>query len=122
MNDTKVIDTNALRSNTQNAGHLIAILSWLVLFIMATVTASVLAVDFMGTKLEKPDSIFWPIVFAWYGFGFILMITAHGLKQHQQWARYLGSFLGSISIIAFPVGTVMGLFILSYLHKGWHEK
>lgn len=115
-------DKNVIKTNTQNAAHLVAILSWLVIFIMATVTISVLAVDFMGAKLEKPESAFWPIVFAWYTFGIVLFITAKGLKQHLQWARYLGVFLGFISLIAFPVGTVMGLFILSYLHKGWHEK
>jgi ABC-type transport system involved in multi-copper enzyme maturation permease subunit len=113
--------SNVTKTNTQNAGHLVAILSWLVLFIMSTVVVSVLMVDIMGSEVEQPDSVFWPIIFACYGLGFILLIVARGLKYHYQWARYLAGFLAIVFLIAFPVGTVMGLFILSYLKKGWDE-
>lgn len=114
--------SNVIKSNTQNAGHLVAILSWLVLFIMCTIVVSVLMVDIMGADIEQADSAFWQIVSACFAFGFVLLLTARGLKYHQQWARYVGTLMAFISLAAFPVGTVLGLFILSYLHKGWHEK
>lgn len=114
-------EKNTVKSNTQSAAHLLAILGWLVLFIIVTVTASVLVVDIMGDELESPNNSFWPIVIACYCFGFTLLIIANALSQHRPWARYVAAFIAFISLIAFPVGTVLGLFILSYIHKGWHE-
>lgn len=115
-------ENNLAKTNTQSAAHLLAILAWLVLFIIVTITVSVLVVDILGEELESPNSSFWPIMFACYCFGFILLAVAHSLKQHRLWARYVAGFFAFISIIAFPVGTVLGLFILSYIRKGWHER
>jgi uncharacterized protein YacL len=110
-----------LKSNTQNAAHLVNILSWLIFFIIGVMIASVLVVDFMAVDYESPNSSFWPIMAACVMFGIVLLITAAGLKKHLQWARYLAAVIAILSLIAFPVGTVMGLFILSYLRKGWNE-
>jgi len=117
-----MIQNNIYRTNTQNAGHLLAILGWLILFIIGTVTASVLVVDIMAKELENPNTSFWLIVTACYCLGFVILITANALKHHRAWARYLGSFLAFVTLIAFPVGTVLGLFILSYINKGWTEQ
>lgn len=114
-------DSKKINSNTQNAGHLMMILGLLVLFIIATICISVMMVNFMGDEVERPDSLFWPIIAAVAAFGFVLLFIANRLKGHHHWARYFASFLGAFSLIAFPVGTVMGLFILSYLYKGWEE-
>jgi len=110
-----------MKSNTQNAGHLLAIFSWVLIFIIVTVFASVLVVDVMGNEFEKPNSDFWPIMTISIVAVIILLITARGLKFHRQWARYLGIFLAIISLAAFPVGTVLGLFAISYILKGWNE-
>jgi hypothetical protein len=114
-------DSKKINSNTQNAGHLMMILGLLVLFIIATICISVLMVNFMGEEVERPDSFFWPIIASLFAFGIVLLIIANRLKSHHHWARYAASVIGTISLIAFPVGTVMGLFILSYLYKGWEE-
>ena len=115
MTDSKI------KTNTQNAGHLLAIFSWVIIFIIGTVLLSVLVVDVLGVELENPDSYFWPTMGVCIGFVIALLVTARGLRFHKQWARYLGGFLAVITLLAFPVGTVLGLFILSNLVKGWHE-
>ncbi len=112
---------NTNKSDTQNAAHLLTILSWLIFFILGTIGISVLAVDLLSHEVERPGSFFWPAIYACVGYGSILLITANSLKHHRQWARYATAFLAFISLIAFPVGTAMGLIILSYLHKGWNE-
>lgn len=114
-------DSTIIKSNSQNAAHLLAILGWLILFIMGTIILSVVAVNFMAQEVERAESSFWLIVNTCVSLGFLLLLTAHYLKQHRKWARYLGAFLGFWALFAFPVGTVLGLFILSYLHKGWEE-
>ena len=115
MTDSKI------KTNTQNAGHLLAIFSWVLIFIVVTILLSVLVVDMLSVELEHPDTYFWPIICIFGGFIAALLVTARGLKFHQQWARYLGGFLAVLTLAAFPVGTVLGLFILSNLVKGWHE-
>ncbi|MEE9331280.1 MAG: hypothetical protein V3U89_03515 [Methylophilaceae bacterium] len=114
-------ETNAVSSNTQNAARLLAILGWLLFFIIGTVIASVLVVSYMGQEAERSTPLFWFTIIAIVCLGLILLMTANSLKRHRHWARYVGGFLAVVSLIAFPVGTVMGLFILSYLHKGWNE-
>ncbi|HIE91118.1 MAG: hypothetical protein ABGW96_01015 [Methylophilaceae bacterium] len=110
-----------VKTNTQNAGHLLAIFSWVIIFIIGTVLLSVLVVDMLGVELEHPDSYFWPTMAVCIGFVIALLVTARGLRFHKQWARHLGFVLAVIVLAAFPVGTVLGLFILSNIIKGWKE-
>lgn len=110
-----------IKSNTHNAGHLLAIWAWLLLFVVGTIIMSVLVVNFMGDEPEKSTALFWTIINSILVLSVIVLVTAKGLKQHKQWARYVGILLAAMALIAFPVGTVMGLFILSYINKGWHE-
>ena len=114
-------DSTVTKSNTQNAAHLLAVLGWLILFIMGVIIASVVVVNLMTQEVERASFWFWVILNTCVSIGFILLITAYYLKQHRQWARYLGGILGFLALFAFPVGTVLGLFILSYLNKGWDE-
>jgi glucan phosphoethanolaminetransferase (alkaline phosphatase superfamily) len=115
-------DNAAIKSNTQNAGHLLSIFSWVLIFIIFTIFASILAVDTMSDEIEKPNSDFWPIMMAFVGYVVLCLLAARGLRLHQQWARYIAGVLAVLALIAFPVGTVLGLFMLSYLKKGWHEQ
>ena len=113
--------SETIKTNTQTAGHLLKILSWLVFFIAGVMVLSVLAVDVMAPEYESPNSTFWPIMLASFAFGAWLLFTAKALHHHYQWARYMAAFISVISLVAFPVGTFMGLFILNYLRKGWDE-
>jgi hypothetical protein len=110
-----------IKTNTQTAGHLLKILSWLVFFIAGVMVLSVLAVDLMAPEYESPNSTFWPIMLACFAFGALLLFIAKALHSHLQWARYMAAFISVISLVAFPIGTFMGLFILNYLRKGWDE-
>lgn len=114
-------DSNT-KSNSQNAAHLLAILGWLVIFIGTVIVGSVMVVNHMAKESEHVNPGFWPTITFAFCIGIAFLVTAKNLKSHHRWARYVASFLSIVSLAAFPVGTVMGLFILSYLHKGWHEK
>jgi glucan phosphoethanolaminetransferase (alkaline phosphatase superfamily) len=111
-----------INTNSQNAARLIKVLGWLVLFIIGTMAGSVLVVKFMAEEFERANPTFWPVVIACLILGFILLFVAKALAQHKQWARYAGMFFAAWALILFPVGTVLGLFILSYIYKGWDEK
>ena len=117
-----MVTSNAINSNSHNAGHLLVIWAWLILFVVGTIIVSVLVVSFMGDEPEKSTTLFWTIIGAITLLSFVILFTARGLKRHRQWARYVGLFLATLALIAFPVGTVLGLFIISYIHKGWNDR
>jgi hypothetical protein len=41
--------------------------------------------------------------------------TARGLENQRAWAKWLGYALGTIELVYFPVGTVVGIAIWVYL-------
>jgi len=110
------------KSNSQHAARLLNILALVLLFIVITMIAAVLVVNFAGDEPEQTTVTFWLSIGSMVLLNATLLIAAHGLSKHKPWARYLSTFLACLALIGFPVGTVMGLFILGYLHKGWHEK
>jgi hypothetical protein len=44
-----------------------------------------------------------------------------GCKNRKEWARIVTLVLGFLSLIAFPVGTVIGFFMIRYSIKEWPE-
>jgi hypothetical protein len=47
--------------------------------------------------------------------GAVDLIAAIGVRQRAPWARFLGIVLGVLLLPLFPVGTVLGLFVLTGL-------
>ena len=43
------------------------------------------------------------------------------IKEHKDWGRTVGIILGCIQLIGFPIGTIIGAYILWCLIKGWNE-
>jgi hypothetical protein len=46
------------------------------------------------------------------------LVTAAGVRRRSNWARFLGIFLGVLMLPLVPVGTVLGLFVLTGLLDG----
>lgn len=49
------------------------------------------------------------------------LFVGSALKAHNNWARIVGIVYGSICLIGFPVGTVIGAFLLWWLVKQWDD-
>ena len=70
---------------------------------------------------DSVSGIFWAL----FGLGFALLATAGGgvlsliagwgLLALKEWARWLVIVLAILSLVAFPIGTVIGGFIIWYL-------
>ena len=43
------------------------------------------------------------------------------IKEHKDWGRTVGVILGTIQLLGFPVGTIIGAYILWCLIKGWND-
>jgi hypothetical protein len=46
------------------------------------------------------------------------LVAAVGMLKMREWGRFLGIFLALFSLLAFPVGTIIGIAILWYLFQG----
>jgi len=109
-------------TNSQNAARLIKVLGWLDLFIIGTMALSVLVVKFMAEEFERANPTFWPVVIASLLLGVFLLFVSKALAQHKPLASCAGALFAGLVLFLLPVGTVLGLFILSYIYKGWHEQ
>lgn len=47
--------------------------------------------------------------------GAVDIIAAVGVRRHAKWARFLGVIIGVLMLPLFPVGTILGLFVLAGL-------
>jgi hypothetical protein len=45
-------------------------------------------------------------------FGAIFLFTAKGISNRKNWAKIVGILLGVLMLPGFPVGTVLGIFVL----------
>ena len=48
-------------------------------------------------------------------------VLAKALRLHKNWARIIGIVKAALGLIVFPVGTIIGGFILNWLLNGWGE-
>ncbi|OGF59553.1 MAG: hypothetical protein A2Y62_03680 [Candidatus Fischerbacteria bacterium RBG_13_37_8] len=58
--------------------------------------------------------------------GVLYLLTAKGIANKKHWAKIVGIILGIISLPSFPIGTILGIFILIGLFgqdaDSWFEK
>ena len=52
------------------------------------------------------------------GGGMLSLVTGWGLWRLKGWARWVAIGLAAISLLAIPIGTVIGALIIWYLFKG----
>jgi hypothetical protein len=45
----------------------------------------------------------------------VAWVTARGIEEQKNWARWVGILLGLLELVSFPIGTVIGIAILVYL-------
>ena len=48
----------------------------------------------------------------------ISLVAGYGLLKMREWGRFLGIFLAFFTLLAFPIGTIIGAVILWYLFSG----
>jgi hypothetical protein len=50
-----------------------------------------------------------------------LFSVARGLMKGRRWARLAGILCGTLALVGFPVGTVLGCYMLWQLLFRWHQ-
>ena len=47
--------------------------------------------------------------------GVVALVTGFGLLQLRNWARWVAVALAAVSLLAFPVGTIIGALVIWYM-------
>ena len=115
------------------AGRLIRLLGWIALLLSLGVP-SLIFIDGWIHRFKPPTGLYTlydvstpPLrthpgvitVILFLAFSFIFLAVGKASKEHKNWARTAGIVLGTIVLPVFPIGTVIGPFILWYRIKGW---
>lgn len=106
-------------TSTVKAGRLIQMFGWVNLFFAATIAAMI---ALLGTT--DPDlTVEWNVlVFMWAGLvSLAYFLVGESVKQHRAWAKIAGAALAVYCLLSVPIGTLIGVFVLVYLVRGWKE-
>ena len=90
----------------RRAGRIFRVVA--VLIAAGTLLLSVPAVA-AGRSLNLPLFVFNLALAA------VAWVTAGGIEEQKNWARWVGILFGFVELLNFPIGTVVGMAILIYL-------
>ena len=88
-----------------------------VLYICAVtliLAAMALAPDVKVTSLIFPIIVFGVVIVAH-------LVTAKGARQSKPWARNASIVISVLLLIGFPVGTLIGIYLLANTWKPWSQ-
>jgi O-antigen/teichoic acid export membrane protein len=54
-------------------------------------------------------------------FVFFQLALGAAIKQHKEWGRNVGIAYGVLCLFGFPIGTIVGAYVLYCLIKGWGQ-
>lgn len=109
---------------TRKAGRFFMLLGWLSLAVTVLVSVATI-LPMTGDVAERisPEEITILVTIT----GVLLLLSTlylwvgSALKSHRRWARSAGAVLALVSLAHLPIGTLIALVVLYYLHKGWYE-
>jgi hypothetical protein len=105
------------------AGRLIRFLAWLQLVaLIGIATAIIVPIVTSGKGMIAQVSLFEALAIALVlGIAKLFFVLGTAVKEHKEWARKVGIGLGILLLFGFPIGTIVGAYILWALIKGWQE-
>ncbi len=87
----------------------------IIIGILEIIFAALAILSGLSFSLLLPFGAVFSLVIA--AIGVILMIAAISLFSGHNWARIFNIVIAAISLIAFPVGTIIGVIVLVYLTR-----
>jgi hypothetical protein len=70
---------------------------------------------------ETPPAGFVGILVVMLGFFALHFFIARGAKARQPWARIVSLIIGLLMLFGFPVGTIIGIYLISASWSEWRE-
>ena len=99
------------------AARVMRLVGWISLVLGAAAIVAVFRPSFdANTPLP---GVFWVIAVLMVGLPALMIVIAQGLFAQKPWARTAGIVYGVFALFGFPVGTIIGIYVLWQLRKGW---
>ncbi|MBI3564569.1 MAG: hypothetical protein HY079_05160 [Elusimicrobia bacterium] len=103
----------------EKAGRLFRLIAWLQLIAFLGILAAI-AIPVFATGRMPPASSLLALLF--FIFPAVYFKVGTAIKEHRDWGRTVGIIMGLVSLFGFPIGTLLGAYILWCLIKGWDEQ
>ena len=104
----------------EKAGRVFRLFGWLQLTVGGLITIAILitAVAQPG-DVAKDISISLLILGIVIGVSVFQLFLGKAIKEHKDWARVVGIVVAVLQLFGFPIGTLIGAYILWCLIGGW---
>lgn len=100
----------------EKAGRLIRLVGWISMIGFVGICVAIM-LPVIAQKEAPPASSYFLLLYVLWPIA--LFTLGNGVKARKIWARNLGIAFGVLILLAFPIGTIIGAFILTYLIKDW---
>ena len=101
----------------ERAARVMRVVGWIFLVLGA---AAIFAVFRPAFDSQDPlPGKFWVIAILMVGLPALMIAISQGLFAQKPWARTAGIVYGVLALCGFPVGTIIGIYVLWQLRKGW---
>lgn len=106
------------------AGRLFRIFGWIGIGGIVVAIAIPVMIN-PNTPSLRPDASSWLptllLLVLVAGMSVLQLKVGTAIKEHKNWGRTVGIVLGIIHLFGFPIGTLIGAYILWCLIKGWEQ-
>ena len=102
-------------------GRAVRLLGWTALVFSAIVWFALFTLNF---RKGPPQNYLPPILVSasmTTALSVLFIWVGSALMKKKIWSRYAGIVIGALMLLGFPVGTLLGLYVLWGLVKGWDE-
>lgn len=108
----------------EKAGRVIRLFAWLSLVAVVGVVIAILIPIMAGGVQIESASIVGPffVLLLVSLFTYFQFSLGAAIKEHKEWGRKVGIVYSVLQLFGFPIGTIVGGYILYCLIKGWEEK
>lgn len=107
----------------QKAGRIYRVVGWLGVVALVGVAAAVALPIVAGGRAPRPGGIVLGLAItafigtlAWFN-----LYVGKAIHDHKDWARIAGIVMGVLHLPGFPVGTLVGAYVLWCLITGWED-
>jgi O-antigen/teichoic acid export membrane protein len=107
----------------EKAGRVIRLLAWISGVSVLAIAAAVIIPLFAKPQPAEagPIAVVIIVLAVIVLFVFFQLALGAAIKHHRAWGRNVGIAYGVLLLFGFPIGTIVGVYCLYCLIKGWDQ-
>ena len=106
----------------ETAGRVFRFFAWVQLFVIAVIFFALLLPPMITGKPHLPTHVHAAsllVVLVGIAFNVFQLKVGAAIREHKEWGRTAGLILAVIQLFGFPIGTIVGAFLIWCLVSGW---